>query len=148
MIDPYARADLFLAFGEEGVEVEEGYVTLTALPANLLAKVGRMRAGFGKVNTLHLHSLPWPDQPLPLVNLLGGEEGWIGTGVSLAGLMPLPADTFSEATLQVFGGESELFDSARARGPRLQPALPRASATSPTPPTSTSGSPGRTGPTA
>ena len=110
VIDPYARADLFLAFGEEGVEVEEGYVTLTALPANLLAKVGRMKAGFGKVNTLHLHTLPWPDQPLPVVNLLGGDEGWIGTGVSLAALLPLPADTFSEATVQVFGGESELFD--------------------------------------
>ena len=112
VIDPYARADLFLAFGEEGVEVEEGFVTLTSLPANLLAKVGRMRAGFGKVNTLHLHLLPWADQPLPLVNLLGGEEGWVGTGVSLAGLLPLPADTFSEATLQVFGGDSELFESA------------------------------------
>jgi hypothetical protein len=112
VIDPYARADLFLAFGEEGVEVEEGFVTLTSLPANLLAKVGRMRAGFGKVNTLHLHLLPWADEPLPLVNLLGGEEGWVGTGVSLAGLIPLPADTFSEATLQVFGGDSELFESA------------------------------------
>jgi hypothetical protein len=111
VVDPYARADLFLAFGEEGVEVEEGFVTLTALPANLLAKVGRMRAGFGKVNTLHFHSRPWPDQPLPVVNLLGGDEGWIGTGVSLAGLLPLPADTFSEATLQVFGGSSELFEA-------------------------------------
>jgi hypothetical protein len=110
VIDPFARADLFLAFGEEGVEVEEGYVTLTALPANLLAKVGRMRADFGKVNTLHLHNLPWPDQPLPVVNLLGSDEGWIATGVSLAALVPLPADTFSEATVQVFGGESELFD--------------------------------------
>jgi hypothetical protein len=109
VVDPYARADLFLSVGEEGVEVEEGYVTFTALPANLLAKVGRMRAGFGKVNTLHLHTLPWPDQPLPVVNLLGGEEGWIGTGVSLGALLPLPADTFSEATVQVFGGESELF---------------------------------------
>jgi hypothetical protein len=109
VVDPYARADLFLAFGEEGVEVEEGFVTLTALPANLLAKVGRMRAGFGKVNTLHLHRLPWPDQPLPVVNLLGGDEGWIATGVSVAALLPLPADTFSEATLEVFGGSSELF---------------------------------------
>jgi hypothetical protein len=109
VVDPYGRADFFLAFGEEGVEIEEGFFTLTALPANLLAKVGRMRAGFGKVNTLHLHSLPWPDQPLPVVNLLGGDEGWIGTGVSLAGLLPLPADTFSEATLEIFGGSSELF---------------------------------------
>ena len=82
IVDPYARADFFLSFGEEGVDVEEGFLTFTALPQSLLAKVGRMRASFGKVNTLHLHVLPWPDEPLPVVNLLGGEEGWIGTGVS------------------------------------------------------------------
>src|SRR5207302_11154645 len=27
IIDPYARADAFISFGEEGVNVEEGYVT-------------------------------------------------------------------------------------------------------------------------
>ncbi len=113
IIDPYAKADIFLSFGEEGVEVEEGYATFTSLPADLLLKVGRMRAAFGKVNTMHLHTLPWPDQPLPVVNLLGGEEGWIGTGVSAARLLPL-GDTFSEATLQVFRGEAAgLFDGPR-----------------------------------
>ena len=29
IVDPYARADFFLAFGEEGVELEEGFVTFT-----------------------------------------------------------------------------------------------------------------------
>ncbi|HZI64495.1 MAG TPA: hypothetical protein VFE44_06925 [Thermoanaerobaculia bacterium] len=112
VIDPYARADFFLAFGEEGVEVEEGYATFTALPADLLLKVGRMKATFGKVNTLHSHTLPWADQPLPVTTLLG-DEGWIGTGVSLARLVPLPADTFSEITLQVFRGDAEgLFEAA------------------------------------
>src|SRR5438552_1136076 len=43
IVDPYGRADFFLSFGEEGVEVEEGFLTLTSLPAGLLAKVGRMR---------------------------------------------------------------------------------------------------------
>jgi len=33
IIDPYARGDFFLSFGEEGVNLEEGYITLTALPA-------------------------------------------------------------------------------------------------------------------
>ena len=106
IVDPYARADFFLAFGEEGVEVEEGYATLTALPAGLLARIGRMRAGFGKVNTLHAHTLPWADQPLPVVNLLGSDEGWIGTGVSVARLIPL-GETFSELTLQAFRGDAE-----------------------------------------
>lgn len=112
IIDPYARADVFLAFGEEGVEVEEGYATFTALPAGLLVKAGRMRTAFGKINSLHLHNLPWPDQPLPIVNLLG-EEGWIGTGVSVAKLLPI-GNVFTEGTLQVFRGDAEgLFESER-----------------------------------
>jgi hypothetical protein len=115
IVDPYARADFFLSFGEEGVAVEEGFATFTSLPAGLLVKVGRMRSFFGKTNTLHLHVLPWPDEPLNVVDLLGGEEGWIGTGVSVARLVPLPADTFSEATLQVFRGDGGVF-TVRKRG--------------------------------
>lgn len=107
VVDPYGRADFFLSFGEEGVDVEEGFITFTALPAQLLVKVGRMRPYFGKINTLHLHVLPWPDEPLPVVDFLGTDEGWIGTGASVARLIPLPADTFSELTLQVFRGEAE-----------------------------------------
>ncbi len=116
VVDPYARADFFISFGEEGVGVEEGFVTFTTLPWGLLVKVGRMRTLFGKINTLHLHVLPWPDEPLPIVNLLGGEEGWVGTGVSVAKLIPLPHDVFSELTLQVFDGNSGDLFSAPSRG--------------------------------
>src|SRR6266851_5908480 len=35
IIDPYARADAFISFGETGVNVEEAYVTFTSLPAGL-----------------------------------------------------------------------------------------------------------------
>ncbi|HEV7516988.1 MAG TPA: hypothetical protein VGR07_11875, partial [Thermoanaerobaculia bacterium] len=115
IVDPYARADFFLSFGQHDVSVEEGFVTFTSLPAQLLAKVGRMRVSFGKINTLHLHVLPWPDEPLPVVNLLGS-DGWIGTGVSVARLLPLPGDTFSEATLQILRGEAEGLFTARRRG--------------------------------
>jgi hypothetical protein len=110
VVDPYGRADFFFSVGEHGVDVEEGYLTFTSLPWQLLAKVGRMRVAFGKVNTMHLHVMPWPDEPLPVVNLLGGEEGWIGDGVSVAKLLSLPGDLFSELTVQVLDGNaSELF---------------------------------------
>jgi hypothetical protein len=115
VVDPYARADVFLSFPEEGVEVEEGNITFTSLPAGLLAKVGRMRVGFGKVNTMHLHVLPWADEPLPVVNLLGGEEGWVGTGVSVARMFPL-GETFSELTVQVLDGDAEGLFAAPSRG--------------------------------
>ena len=43
VIDPYARADFFISFGEHGVDLEEGYITFTSLPAGLLLKIGKMR---------------------------------------------------------------------------------------------------------
>ena len=84
IVDPYARADFFMAFGEEGVELEEGFITFPTLPGGLLTKVGKMRAAFGKVNTFHTPSLPWTDRPLVTENLVGGEEGITDAGVSVA----------------------------------------------------------------
>jgi hypothetical protein len=112
VVDPYARADFFLAFGEEGVNLEEGFLTLTSLPGGLLTKVGKMRAAFGKVNTLHTHLLPWADRPLVTRNLVGGEDGIDDAGISVARLIPNPW-MFLEATGQVFRGDSgDLFKSS------------------------------------
>jgi hypothetical protein len=112
VVDPYARADFFVSISNDDVELEEGFITFTHLPADLLVKVGKFKAQFGKVNLMHTHVLPWVDEPLPIVNLLGGEEGWNDAGVSIAKIFPLPGDTFSELTLQLFRGESEgLFEA-------------------------------------
>jgi hypothetical protein len=105
VVDPYARADFFVSFGEEGVNVEEGFITLTSLPGGLLTKVGKMRAAFGKVNSLHNHVLPWADRPLVTGNLVGGEDGIDDAGISVARLIPNPW-VFLEATGQVFRGDS------------------------------------------
>jgi hypothetical protein len=105
VVDPYARADFFISFGEEGVTVEEGYLTLTELPGGLLTKVGKFRAAFGKVNTLHNHVLPWTDRPIVTNNLVGGEDGIDDAGISVARLIPNPW-VFLEATGQVFRGDS------------------------------------------
>ncbi len=114
VVDPYARADFFLSFGESGVDLEEGYLTLTSLPGGLLTRVGKMRAAFGKVNGLHNHVLPWADRPLVIENLVGGEEGVSDAGVSVARLIPNPW-LFLEATGQVFRGDTEadLFKSSK-----------------------------------
>jgi hypothetical protein len=71
IVDPYARADFFVAVGPDGAEVEEGYITFTSLPANLLLKAGKLRANFGKMNTLHTHALPSVDRPLVTENWWG-----------------------------------------------------------------------------
>ncbi|HTT22907.1 MAG TPA: hypothetical protein VMG82_28510 [Candidatus Sulfotelmatobacter sp.] len=106
IIDPYARGDFFISFGEEGVDLEEGYITFTALPAGFVAKAGKMRSAFGKVNTLHNHVLPWIDRPLVTTNLVAGEDGIDDAGFSLERILPAPKGIFLEATGQVFRGDS------------------------------------------
>jgi len=106
IIDPYARGDFFMSFGEEGVNLEEGYITFTALPGGLVAKVGKMRSAFGKVNMMHNHVLPWVDRPLVSTNLVGGEDGIDDAGFSVERILPAPKGIFLEATGQVFRGDS------------------------------------------
>ena len=105
VVDPYARADFFVSFGEQGVNLEEGFLTFTELPGGLLTKVGKMRAAFGKENTLHNHVLAWTDRPLVIQNLVGGEDGIDDAGFSVARLIPNPW-IFLEATGQVLRGDS------------------------------------------
>jgi hypothetical protein len=113
IVDPYARADFFLVFAPDEVGVEEGFVTFTSLPANLLLKVGKMRASFGKVNQMHNHMMPWTDRPLVTQDLVGGEEGISDAGLSLSRLIINPI-LFLEATAEVYRGESpELFSAPR-----------------------------------
>jgi hypothetical protein len=106
IIDPYARGDFFVSFGEQGVNVEEGFVTFTSLPKGFVARVGKMRAAFGKVNTIHNHALDYIDRPLATVNLLGGEDGIDDAGISVTRIFAGPKDLFLEGTAQVFRGDS------------------------------------------
>jgi hypothetical protein len=108
VVDPYARADLFLSFTNDGVEVEEGYVTFLALPWQTQAKAGKFKVQFGKINTLHLHVLPWADEPLPFTDILLQPQfdTWAAEGISVSKVIELPGDTFSEAYVQVLDGTS------------------------------------------
>jgi hypothetical protein len=116
IIDPYARGDFFLSFGESGVSVEEGYLTFTALPAGFVAKLGKMRAAFGKVNTIHNHALEWTDRPLVTENLVGGEDGISDAGLSISRILPAPNGIFLEATGQAYRGDSsDLFKASQRK---------------------------------
>ncbi len=115
ILDPYARADFFMAFGEEGVDLEEGYITFPAIPGGLLLKAGKMRSAFGKVNPMHNHALSWTDRPLVTENLLGGEEGIGDAGFSVARLIPNPW-VFLEAAGQVYRGDSPGVFESHERG--------------------------------
>ena len=119
IVDPYARADFFLAIGEEGIEVEEGYVTFSGIPGGFVPKVGKMRASFGRVNQFHNHTLPWVDRPLVTFNLLGGslQEADVGikdAGISISRILPSFGGIFFDATGEVFRGDSgSLFKASR-----------------------------------
>lgn len=119
IVDPYARADFFLAIGEQGIEVEEGYVTFSGVRGGFVPRVGKMRAAFGRVNTFHNHSLPWVDRPLVAFNLMGGslEEADVGikdAGISVSRILPSAGGVFLEATGEVFRGDSgSLFKASR-----------------------------------
>jgi len=116
ILDPYARADFFLSFGEQGVNLEEGYITFTSLPAGFVARAGKMRSAFGKVNTLHNHVLPWTDRPLATENLVGGEDGIDDAGISVTRILPAPQGIFLEGTAQIFRGDSPgVFTASRGR---------------------------------
>ena len=108
VVDPYARADFFLAASPEGLEIEEGFLTFPTLPGGVLMKVGKMKAQFGKANTLHSHTLPWVDAPLPIQNLLGGDEGLNDSGISVSKLIMNPV-LFLEATGEIYNGNNTLF---------------------------------------
>lgn len=106
IIDPYSRADVFLTFGEHGVDLEEGYLTFTSLPGAFQFKVGKMRAAFGRVNTMHNHVLPWTDRPLVTQDLVGGEDGIADAGLSISRIIPAPRNIFLEGTAQLYRGDS------------------------------------------
>jgi hypothetical protein len=108
VVDPYARADFYLTVGPEGAALEEGYITFPTLPGGFLAKVGKLRDAFGRVDPQHTHTLPWADRPFVTRNLTGGEDGLADAGISVARLIPNPW-LFLEATGQVYQGNSEVF---------------------------------------
>ena len=115
IVDPFARADFFVSFGSEkgDVGIEEGYITFLTLPGELVAKVGKFKAAFGKVNTEHPHVRQYADAPLVLTNLLGGEDGIEDAGISVSRLVPMPSQIFLEATAQLFRGTTaNLFEAS------------------------------------
>ena len=114
VVDPYARADFFVSFGQDEASLEEGYITFPIIPGGLLVRAGQMRTAFGKINPQHPHTLPWPDRPLVMHNLVGGEDGVADAGFSVARLIPNPW-FFLEATGQVYrGDQGSLFHASEA----------------------------------
>lgn len=90
VVDPYARADFFVAVDGEGkVELEEGYLTWFSLPGALSLKAGKFKGSFGKFNPIHRPETAFADRPLVHEKYFG-EEGLAGAGASLSWHVPNP----------------------------------------------------------
>lgn len=115
-VDPNTRADVFFALHDgESFELEEGYITLLALPFGLQARGGKFLANFGRLNIVHNHELPQVDRPLVLVDFLG-EHGVNSTGAELSRVFT-PMGVYAElsyAFLEALGEEGHGHDDAPA----------------------------------
>lgn len=124
VVDPYARADVFVAVSEEGVELEEGYITWLSLPGGISAKAGKFRSNFGKFNRTHPPETFFVDRPLAGEAFLG-EEGLAGVGASLSWLVPTSAlylnvdleltDSFGESPSFTYEEDGELLPAGGRR---------------------------------
>jgi hypothetical protein len=94
-LNPYAKGYFVTSLASDGLSLEEGYFTLLrGLPGGLALKGGKYRVGFGKLNPMHPHAVPFAERPHVLAAYLPGDEAFNETGVSLSGRVPLPG-TFS-----------------------------------------------------
>lgn len=100
VIDPFGRADLFLSVPSlESLEVEEGYVTLLALPWSLQARLGKVRVPFGRANVDHRPESFAADRP-DVIKAYFGEAGLSEMGGSILRLLPNPWNLFMELFFQ------------------------------------------------
>ncbi len=112
-LDPFSMAKFFLTFEDGEFGLEEGYISYEALPGKLGLKAGRFHSDFGKLNRYHKHALPWVDRDLATRTFFG-EEGLIGTGISLTWLPPkLPIAHTNELYFEVFDNDNDLVFSGR-----------------------------------
>ena len=106
-LDPFSMTRVTLAFREEEVEVEEGYLRYSALPGSLELTAGKFRQRWGLLNRQHRHALPQSDYPLVYQEFFG-EEGLDQTGLSFHWLLPKLWASSNGLSLEVTNGENDV----------------------------------------
>ena len=114
-VDPYFKgvADIVFKLDEENettVELEEAYLTSTALPWNLQTKGGQYFTEFGRLNQQHPHAWDFVDQPL-VNGRMFGPEGLRNPGARVSWLAPTPF--YSELFLSMQDSQGETAYSFR-----------------------------------
>lgn len=115
VIDPYARADFFIAIEGESIDLEEGTITWFSLPYSLSLKLGKAKADFGRFNRTHAAETAFADRPL-VHEAYFGEEGLSGAGAFLSWQIPNPwlfLNLDLEAMTMPEGEETPAFEVAK-----------------------------------
>lgn len=103
-IDDVARAVFNVSYHDDDLSLEEGYLDVwDVLPCKTDLRLGRFRADFGLLNTIHPHALMQVDYPA-VYRVYLGHEGYIDEGVGLAGDLPSPWKNPFAWSLQVLNG--------------------------------------------
>jgi ABC-type Mn2+/Zn2+ transport system permease subunit len=120
-IDPFARFEAIISAesvfgGELEVGLEEGILTLTALPGRIQSKIGKFRTGFGEFNDADPEEIPEVDPPNVIRNVFGAEgDGWIDTGIAVTRLFGVTDNLSFTLWGAVFNGDNEeAFHGGRA----------------------------------
>lgn len=118
-VDPYFRGDIYFGFSDdEGVSIEQAFLTATALPWQLEGRLGRFIVPFGKQNLTHRHDLHTLEYPYVLQQFLGA-EGLKGTGAYLSKVFS-PLGFYQEAIFTVLDGFGEAAEDLTASEPANQ----------------------------
>ena len=103
-VDPYFDAFAIFHIAEDGLEVEEAFVTTRALPYGLKVKAGKFKSAFGRINEKHQHSWLFEEQPI-IYKSLFGPDGISDAGVQLQWVAP--TDTYVMMGVDAMQGRNE-----------------------------------------
>ena len=94
-VDPYFTGEAHIltsvnpSTGETALELEEAFLTSSALPYGLQLEVGHFLTEFGLINPQHPHFWDWIDQPVVNSRMFGG-DGMRQAGFRASWLPPTP----------------------------------------------------------
>lgn len=87
-VDPWFLGEAHVVADDDHVELEEAFITTTALPGGLEIKAGYFLTEFGRINPTHPHAWRWMDQPVVNTRFFG-PEGMRGVGARAGWLLPV-----------------------------------------------------------
>lgn len=91
-VDPYFDMLIQAVIFDGGIELEEGYIATTSLPAGLQVKGGKFLSDIGYINRQHTHEWDFTDQPLVIESMFG-DEGLSELGAQLSWVAPTASYT-------------------------------------------------------